>query len=116
MRARRRGDYSKNQVKTRLSDPSRAHVCVSQGHTSGAVATPVAANMPWPESPAKPSHDWVVNKGHTVIKPAHLEIALSVAPRLNQMSEICTGIIKAMRFTILSARGSYSADRLFALW
>lgn len=47
------------------------------------------------------------NPGHAIIKPAHLEIALSVAPRLNQMNEICAGVIKAMRFGILFAPGSY---------
>lgn len=54
----------------------------------------------------------VGNPGHAVIKPAHLEIALSVAPRLNQMNEICAGVIKAMRFGILSAPG-VTAARLF---
>lgn len=53
----------------------------------------------------------MLNKERTVIKPAHLEIALSVAPRLNQMSEICSGLIKVMWFTILSAPGSYSTLR-----
>lgn len=40
------------------------------------------------QTPAMQLHA-VGNPGHAIIKPAHLEIALSVAPRLNQMNEIC---------------------------
>lgn len=85
------------------------HVLGTCRAVSGAIATlQTCPSQGAQQTPAT----WLcamVNKGHTVIKPAHLEIALSVAPRLNQMSEICTGIIKAMWFMILSAPRSYSA-------
>ena len=56
MRACRCGDYSENQVKTNLSDPSRGHVCVPglRGGVSGAIPMLVAANQPRPENPANP--------------------------------------------------------------
>lgn len=70
------------------------------GYRNAAGCKPALARVP---SKAQPQLGVMVNKGHTVIKLAYLEIALSVAPRLNPMSEICTGIIKVMRFMILSA-------------
>lgn len=52
-----------------------------------------------------PAMQLVGNPGHAITKPAHLEIALSVAPRLNQMNEICAAVIKAMRFGIIVCAG-----------
>lgn len=58
MRACRHEDYSKNQIKPHLFVLSGARVRVpgTRGGGSGAIATLVAANPPWPESPAKLSH------------------------------------------------------------
>lgn len=99
-RAHQSRDYGRDGVQPRLS------ACCARSRCAG-MRSEAAGTRPNPVCVRG------AEKDRAFMRALHLEIAFSVAPRLNQMRENWAGVIKAVWFPILAALGSRSAARLW---